>query len=294
MKAKIITVFFLLSMLFSCSSDNDNFDNNGGGNNINNSVLVKKISTTWDNKYMYSNHNGIAYYSVYADADINTEYTYNSRKLNRIDYNVNFSNYTSYVGNPPTSVHLIWLFTYTGDLITYAKCFENSTQYSEFIFEYDNQKRLINLIKNSSWGSSSSFSFTYNENNKVNIEGQGEPLVIELSYANGIISNRISNLIGNTNINYQYDTKKSAFNNITGYDNAFLGFYLMSFITFEGQGRLFPEWVMHSNTNNLTKRTGSSSVIDVTYTSYNSKNYPTEAIEIDGSAFKESTIEYYE
>jgi len=286
-------------ILFSCNGD----DNNNSVDSS--SVLIKKIQTTWIERYMYlSSEPGTGNpLPVYADADIIAEYTYEEHKLEKIDYKASFSNYSNGISSSSSS--MFWQFTYTDDLITKVETYYNDDaphlQYT-FEFEYDEQKRLINFTEEGSYEGPTSYSVSYS-NNTV--------LVSDLPYAG---QETLFTYSGNNlqsyeedwaYMVYEYDNKNSPFKNITGFSNASLGFLIMhNRLTANGQSSsLCTQWSMNSPFNNLKKKNqiyklDESTVysLNVIYNSYNNMNYPINVYEssVENPSYSESIIEYYE
>ena len=119
-------------ILFSCNGD----DNNNSVDSS--SVLIKKIQTTWIERYMYlSSEPGTGNpLPVYADADIIAEYTYEEHKLEKIDYKASFSNYSNGISSSSSS--MFWQFTYTDDLITKVETYYNDdAPHLQYTFEFE-------------------------------------------------------------------------------------------------------------------------------------------------------------
>ncbi|SCY99904.1 hypothetical protein [Flavobacterium caeni] len=294
MKTKKSFIFLILiGLVYSCSNSDEehNYSGEDGNEEI---ILVKKINTIWNNRYLYSQTNGTTNINFYADGNSKVEYTYEDSKIVRIDWNVTYSNYSPYNPGSSDSGHSIQRFTYTNDLITYCK-YIRLNQIKEYTFEYDAQKRVSKVIYayNQDSNQNHSILISYISNNQITVNAIG-------GYYDGQIYN-IQLVGGNViylgNKNFEYDTKNHIFKNIKGFDQYLFGMLALA----QAESPMLsyfdnPFWFLYSNgNNNITSTNITGTTLDITY-SYNTENYPISAYEIttNGTVPAETTIEYYE
>lgn len=252
---KLILPFVLGAMMVSCSRDNDDAGLTPNPNNpttpAETPVLLTKVVNTEEN------------------GDVETlNYEYNGDKLARI--------YGSYEnGVSPYEA----IYTYRGDLITSIKEKEGDGETSETTLDYDDQKRLKQVVKTSKETTHIETITRYYTHNadgtvvvreiekteyiNVPLPNTETELIITYTVRNGLIT-KVENTEGgytSTDV-YTYDDKNAPFKNVRGIKEAMFEFFG------EGAISVLP--------HNMISSEEGQDTFTYTYV-YNDKNYPKKA-----------------
>ena len=272
MKTKI---FFLVLLIFSCTSgsDSDQDNNNGGNNNSENNLLVSEIISYSGNDS--SDQNTQSFF--YDDGD-----GLDGNKLTSTRYSNTYDG-----GEPQETSYSNYIYT-NGKItrvFTYSGWDEELT--GDVTFYYDNNGRLIsaeecNYFSNGVCQEFSNTEFSYSNNNQT-ITEEYEEYYEDSSYSSTVIwqldnQGNISSGSatwedtyegvtenGSGAVSFQYDNKNSPFKNIAGMNAMILMHLGLAAESFDA--------IQYSPFNNITSLTFSSTSTCVGTISYDYNNF---------------------
>jgi hypothetical protein len=266
------------------NNGSDSGDDTNNGSDLDNSVLVKTITTTTDDG---------DYSSV-----ITEEYFYEDNKIERkLQYSSEYNN--------SDDVYYTTYYTYANNKISNVKIYDfDNDLVEEFVFDYDSNGNLSSYTEEYfEYSEISSYSFTYdgnyilscetesyygndyNDYNKYTTNSNGDITFAENIQLCNFSAQRSTGEDAST-ANVEYDSNPSPFKNIEG--NNFL-------ITTDAS--IFTYADLYGYYNNVTKI--ERSYFDESYSTelkfdYNSDNYPRNVqIFEDGELYESVNIEYY-
>lgn len=257
---KIISLTFVLSLLFFSCSSNENEDNSNSG-----IILLRKTIET--------NSQGVA---------VTTNFNYNGNKI---------VNATSNYG-------VEYKFYYTGDLITKYEIYDNNSLIHTRLYNYNSQNNLISSIElNHDNNQGTNIVLTYNSNGTITYNMYSGDLITQTSLWGTFTATLSNNEItmfkdesSNITYTYTYDSKNNHFKNILGYEKVKMGIGSGTYVNISG---IFQNLTQRR----ATLQNGNQYIQETNQCSYNVNDFPvtsnTNYYSSNGTIINNKTVSFY-
>ena len=249
----IFSLSFLI--LFSCSTNSENEDDSS----TNDIFLIKQIVNTNGPEIVDFSYDGGKLLSITDEKGDKYVFSYTNNLINKIEYFPASNNY-------PTSRDELF---YTSNKLTLLKSYSSNE---------------LQEITNYEYNSDGSILLTFNDYNNGNtIVASSKLKVILDSSGNPIKTIGLEDDIETSNTTASYDTKKTPFNNIIGFDALLLT-------------GIFGEWKTGNNLIEITTISEASQIVTTFKASYqyNSEGYPISGTLTYASGLIDENLYLYE